>query len=123
MSKQTLKRRQPARIRKIDARKNARRFAALGDETRLRLLSRLGVGSPKSITDLTTEFPMTRQAVTKHLRVLEDAEFVTQQTSGREHLYSAAPAGIAAAQAALEAIAQQWDASLLRLKNFIENNP
>jgi DNA-binding transcriptional ArsR family regulator len=108
---------------KTDTHKIARLFSALGDETRLGLLTRLGVGPPQSIKQLTAEFPMTRQAVTKHLRILEDAELVAQETSGREQLYTSRPTGIAIAQAALGDITKQWDDALLRLKNYVVKSP
>lgn len=64
---------------------------------------------------------MTRQAVTKHFRILEDAEFVTQEIRGREHLFTARLSGIEAAQWALRDISQLWDDALNRLKNLVEN--
>jgi DNA-binding transcriptional ArsR family regulator len=101
----------------------AKLFAALGDETRLQLLVKLGTGTPQSITQLTVDLPLTRQAVTKHLRVLELANLVTQEMFGRERRYTARASGIHDAQAALAVIAQQWDDALVRLKNFVEENP
>jgi DNA-binding transcriptional ArsR family regulator len=115
MSKQTLKR--PS---KADTRRHATMFAALGDQTRLQLLMKLGTGIPQSIKQLTSELPVTRQAVTKHLRVLQDATFVTQETHGRERRFIAQQSAINEAQAALKVIAQQWDDALVRLKHFVE---
>ncbi len=95
-------------------------FSALGDETRLHLLLKLGTGTPQSIKQLTMTLAVTRQAVTKHLRVLEGANFVTQETRGRERRFVARRAAIDEAQAALGAIADQWEDALLRLKQFVE---
>lgn len=105
---------------KADTRRNATRFAALGDETRLLLLLKLGAGQPQSIKQLTMNLPVTRQAVTKHLRVLESAKFVTQETHGRERRFAVRPAAIDEVQAALNVIAGQWDDALTRLKRFVE---
>ncbi len=116
MSKQNLKRPSQAVTRH-----HARMFAALGDETRLQLLVKLGTGEPQSIKQLTEGMPVTRQAVTRHLRVLEAAKFVTQEARGRERHFVARPAGLDEAQQALRAVAQQWQAALQRLKQFIED--
>ncbi len=115
MSKQNLK--QPS---KADTGRNATIFAALGDETRLQLLLKLGTGAPQSIKQLTMNLPVTRQAVTKHLRVLESAKFVTQESHGRERLFVARLAAIEEAQAVLRTIAAQWEDALVRLKRFVE---
>lgn len=115
MSKQTLKR--PS---KSVVKRNASIFAALGDETRLTLLIKLGTGEPQSIKQLTIDLPVTRQAVTKHLRVLESAKLVSQEAHGRERRFVAQQSGIERAQAALLLIAQQWDDALVRLKAFVE---
>ncbi len=96
-------------------------FAALGDETRLRLLVKLGTGEAKSITQLALDLPVTRQAVTKHLRVLERASLVTQQIQGRERRFLACHQGITEAHAALDSISKQWDDVLHRLKYHIES--
>ncbi len=95
-------------------------FAALGDETRLQLLVKLGTGVPQSIKQLTMDLPVTRQAVTRHLRVLETAKFVTQETYGRERRFVACQEGLDEAQDALKNIAQQWGDALQRLKQFLE---
>jgi DNA-binding transcriptional ArsR family regulator len=62
-------------------------FAALGDRTRLRLAARLSDGARLSITKLTTGSAMTRQAVTKHLRVMEHAGLVRSSRQGRENIW------------------------------------
>ena len=98
-------------------------FAALGDESRLLMLINLGSEGPLSIKQLAEAFPVSRQAVTKHLRVLEQARFVVEQPHGRERRFSVRPACIEEAQNALQSISQQWSDALLRLKQFVESEP
>lgn len=95
-------------------------FAALGDENRLRMLIQLGSKGPLSITQLAETFPFSRQAVTKHLRVLEEARFVVEHTHGRERRFSVRPVAMEEARTALQAISEQWTDALLRLKQFVE---
>ncbi len=95
-------------------------FAALGDETRLRLVSRLG-GGPLSISQLTHGESVTRQAITKHLRVMDKAGIVRCTHRGRESLWQLEHARLKDAQHYLEEISLQWDAALSRLKAFVEN--
>jgi DNA-binding transcriptional ArsR family regulator len=95
-------------------------FAALGDETRLALVSRLCRDGPQSITRLAHGFPMTRQAITKHLRTMEQAGLVRSIARGRESLWQIEPKRIAEAQRQLEIISAQWDQTLDRLKRFVE---
>jgi DNA-binding transcriptional ArsR family regulator len=95
-------------------------FAALGDDTRLSMLVRLSTGAPQSITQLTDGTELTRQAVTKHLRVLEDAGVVRSMRVGRETQFAFEPKAIDAARSYLEQVSQQWDDALARLKAFVE---
>jgi DNA-binding transcriptional ArsR family regulator len=94
-------------------------FAALGDETRLRLVSRLSAG-PLSIAKLTAGSRITRQAVTKHLRVLEGARLVRSARQGRETLWQLDPRRIEEARYYLDLISKQWDAALGRLRQLVE---
>lgn len=100
-------------------------FAALGDETRLELVTKLCDGSSRSISELTTGTELTRQAVTKHLRVLEVAELVQSVRSGRENLFELAPAKFDDMQAYLAFVAEAWaentNGALARLKTFVES--
>ena len=73
-------------------RQHAAAFAALGDETRLSLVSELAGGAPRSIAQLTDGARMSRQAISKHLRVLEHAGIVRSSRSGRENLFEFNPA-------------------------------
>src|SRR5437868_2997416 len=95
-------------------------FAALGDETRLSLVAKLSGGSSLSITELTHGASVTRQAITKHLRVLETAGLVRGIRRGRESLYQLSPEPLEEARRALNVISQQWDQALARLKAFVE---
>lgn len=98
-------------------------FAALGDATRLELIARLADRQAHSITSLGDGLPLTRQAVRKHLYVLEDAGIVVGERSGREHRFRVRQDSLAQAQHYLERVAAQWDDAALRLKAFIEENP
>jgi DNA-binding transcriptional ArsR family regulator len=95
-------------------------FAALGDETRLRLIAVLCAGGALSIAQLTSGTAMSRQGVTKHLRVLADAGLVRDIKVGREHLWEFEPAQLEEARRSLERIGQQWDHALSKLKMFVE---
>jgi DNA-binding transcriptional ArsR family regulator len=95
-------------------------FAALGDDTRLTLLGRLSSGPPQSISRLARGSRMTRQAITKHLRVLERAGVVHGVRVGREQQFAFRPAPLKDAQDYLARVSDQWDRVLLRLKAFVE---
>src|SRR6202021_2484347 len=96
-------------------------FAALGDEIRLRLIAALCVGGAMSITQLTSGTDVTRQAITKHLDVLAAGGVVGDGEVGRERLWEFEPAQLDEARRSLEAIAQQWDHALAKLKRAVEN--
>jgi DNA-binding transcriptional ArsR family regulator len=91
-------------------------FAALGDATRLRVLSRLAAGERQSIARLTAGTRLTRQAVTKHLSVLARAGLVQSARRGRESLYALEPRALREMRAYLDGVSRQWDEALLRLK-------
>src|ERR1700674_3351357 len=95
-------------------------FAALGDEMRLALVAKLCEGQPRSISQLTEGSRLTRQAITKHLRVLENVEIVRSVRSGRESLFQFAPEPIDELRKYLDVVSQQWDQALSRLKSFVE---
>lgn len=98
-------------------------FAALGDETRLAIVARLGEDSLLSIARLTEGSSLTRQAVTKHLRVLQDVGVVRGVRKGRENLFELEPRTLNDARRTLDAISRQWDDTLARLKSYVERNP
>jgi DNA-binding transcriptional ArsR family regulator len=96
-------------------------FAALGDRTRLALLAKLSEGELHSISQLTQGSRLTRQAITKHLRVLEHAGIVRCTRRGRESLFEFNPEPLQDAKSYLESVSEQWDQSLARLKMFVED--
>ena len=95
-------------------------FAALGDVTRLSLVAKLCAGQPRSISQLTEGSHLTRQAITKHLRVLERAEIVRSVRAGRESLFEFDPEPMEEIKKHLDSISEQWDQALSRLKSFVE---
>jgi DNA-binding transcriptional ArsR family regulator len=95
-------------------------FAALGDETRLRLVARLSREGPRSITRLAEGEDVTRQAITKHLRVLSDAGVVRASREGRESVYELEPRRLEAARRALDLVSARWDAAVDRLRDLVE---
>ncbi len=95
-------------------------FAALGDATRLRLISRLCGSGPMSITRLTAGSSVTRQAITKHLRVMEKAGLVRGKRRGRESIWQLDQRRLEEARRHLEQISQQWDEALGRLQALVE---
>ncbi len=101
-------------------RQHAPVFAALSDETRLSLLATLSAGVPCSISQLTADSKMSRQAVTKHLRVLESAGLVRGETAGRQRLFELDPKPLGEVRAYLYLVSKQWDEALVRLEKFVE---
>ncbi len=97
-------------------------FAALGDPTRLSLVSKLIDGKAHSISTLASDTHISRQAVTKHLRVLENVGLVTNLKAGRESLYELDTKPLKSVQEYLAIIASEWDKSLNSLKAFVEKN-
>jgi len=96
-------------------------FAALGDETRLTLVAKLSSGQPYSISQLTRGSRLTRQAITKHLRVLENVGIVRSTRRGRESRFRFDPQPIEGMKEYLDSVSQQWDHTLARLKSFVES--
>lgn len=96
-------------------------FAALGDETRLSLVSRLTSGRSYSISQLAEGSKITRQAVTKHLRVLEGVGLVHSTRNGREQLYHLDLRPFKDIGEYLRFVSEQWDEALSRLKSFVED--
>lgn len=95
--------------------------AALGDETRLALIAALTAGEPRSIAQLTGGTRITRQAITKHLRVLELAGIVHSVRSGRESRFGLDPRPLNELQEYLSRVSEQWDQALARLKALVES--
>ncbi len=95
-------------------------FAALGDATRLHLVARLCRGGPQSISRLTRGTNFTRQAITKHLRVLADAGWAHSTRLGRESRWELEPQQLDVAHRYLDLISKRWDAVLRRLQQHVE---
>jgi DNA-binding transcriptional ArsR family regulator len=95
-------------------------FAALGDETRLLLVAKLCAGQPFSISQLTEGSRLTRQAITKHLRVLESVGIVRGIHAGRESRFEFNPKPMGELREYLDFVSEQWDQALSRLKSFVE---
>jgi DNA-binding transcriptional ArsR family regulator len=95
-------------------------FAALGDRTRLLLLTKLSDGQTRSIVELSADTDLTRQAITKHLHVLENAGLVKSARSGRESHFVFTPDPLSELRAYLDRISEQWDDALSRLRSFVE---
>ncbi len=104
----------------VDTGRAAPLFAALGDETRLRLVTRLGSGDTLSIADLAEDSGLTRQAITKHLQVLEGAGLATSRKEGRERQWRLNAAQLSEARRCLDLIASRWGEALQRLKSKLE---
>ena len=96
-------------------------FAALGDETRLRIVARLSTDGPLSITRLTAGGTVTRQAVTKHLHVLAGAGLACSSRSGRESLWELRARATGCRAPCLDGISAQWDRALESLRKFVED--
>ena len=97
-------------------------FAALGDETRLRIVARLCADGPLSIVRLTDGSSVSRQAVTKHLQALSDAGLVCSERAGRERVWEMQTRRLAEVRRYLDQISDQWDEAIGRLKAFVEQN-
>ena len=95
-------------------------FAALGDETRLHLVMRLAAGGPGSISRLSANSKVSRQAISKHLVVLSDAGLVRSTRRGRERVWDLAPERLSDAHEYLDRISRMWDQAIDRLRAFVE---
>jgi DNA-binding transcriptional ArsR family regulator len=98
-------------------------FAALGDPVRLAMVARLCMDGPLPTIRLKQGTPVSRQAVTKHLRTLEDAGLVQSQRVGRNRLWQIETRRLAEVRSYLDQISAQWDATVERLRRFVEDEP
>jgi DNA-binding transcriptional ArsR family regulator len=96
-------------------------FAALGDENRLHLLARLA-GGPVSISRLAEGSGITRQGVTKHLRVLAGAGLVRGRRRGKESLWQLERSRLEEARRSLDLISRQWEVALNKLKLYVDED-
>jgi DNA-binding transcriptional ArsR family regulator len=97
-------------------------FFALGDVTRLSVLTKLRTAA-RSATELSNGAAVTRQAIVKHLQVLEGAGLVTHEKHGREVLYALEARRLKEAQAFLDAVSAGWDRAIDRLRQMVEEPP
>jgi ArsR family transcriptional regulator, cadmium/lead-responsive transcriptional repressor len=95
-------------------------WSAVGDPTRRRMLDMLLAGGPGTATSLSEHLPVTRQAVAKHLAVLDQAGLVHGVAAGRERRYHVDEAQLARAAAQLGEVGASWDARLQRIKRLAE---
>jgi DNA-binding transcriptional ArsR family regulator len=95
-------------------------FAALGNRTRLGIVRRLGAGGPLSTRRLTAGTRMSRQAIAKHLRALEDAGIVRGERIGRDRIWELQTRRFEELSGYLNEISAQWDAVLARLRTLVE---
>lgn len=95
-------------------------FFALGDRTRLSVVQKLGAGGARSATALSDGAKVSRQAIVKHLQVLEGAGLVTHEKRGREVLYALEPRRLEDARAFLDAVSAGWDRAIERLRQLVE---
>lgn len=95
-------------------------LAALADDTRRSIVRQLADGASPTATELAQDLPMTRQAVSKHLRILEEAQVVTAERRGRETRYHLRPSALAAAGSWIDDVSAAWGSRLGRLKADVE---
>jgi DNA-binding transcriptional ArsR family regulator len=105
---------------KVSERAVAEVFFALGDDTRLSVVRKLGTGGALSATALSEGARVTRQAIVKHLQVLEAAGLVTHDKRGREVLYALEPVRLEEAHTFLDSVAAGWDRAIERLRTIVE---
>lgn len=96
-------------------------FDALGDPNRLRIVTRLCDGGPCSTSQITQVVPVSRQAATKHLLLLEAVGLVSSQRNGRERIWRMQPQPLAEASQYLTALSQRWDRAIENLRTFVED--
>jgi DNA-binding transcriptional ArsR family regulator len=97
-------------------------FFALGDATRLQVVRKLIGGAEMSATQIAYGAKVTRQAIVKHLQVLQKAGLVRPEKHGREVLYHLTEASIADAREFLNEIAASWDRAIARLRRIVEDS-
>jgi DNA-binding transcriptional ArsR family regulator len=95
-------------------------WSAIGDPTRRRMLDLLLIEGNGTATTLSQQLPVTRQAVAKHLSVLDRVGLVQATPSGREKRYRVDDAQLARAVAQLSSVGSAWDARLQRIKRIAE---
>ena len=93
-------------------------FAALGDPTRREIFARIAE-RPRAVGELADELPVSRPAVSQHLKVLKKAGLVVDRPEGNRRIYRADPAGVAAMRAQLETF---WSQALATYEELVEHD-
>lgn len=96
-------------------------FDALGDPHRLQMVIRLCEGGPSSTLQVAQSIPLTRQAATKHLEILQSVGLVSSAKRGRERIWTVQPQPLTAAGDYLNTLSRRWDTAIDRLKAFVED--
>jgi len=94
-------------------------FAALADPMRRLLIEQLSAGGTKTATEFAQELPITRQGVSKHLKILAKANLVSMQQEGREKRYSLTPQPLTQTVSWVEAVTEQWNERLQALYDYL----
>ncbi len=98
-------------------------FVALADATRRGILDRLREEGPLSLSAIAADVPMSRQAVTKHLRALESGGLIQARKVGRQRIHVLDPEPLREVDAWLAPYSREWDRRLGRLRRHLEENP
>jgi DNA-binding transcriptional ArsR family regulator len=96
-------------------------FDALGDPNRLRIVVRLCDRGPSSTSQVSQAVPVTRQAATKHLELLQAAGLVSSSRCGRERIWTLQTRSLAQASDYLKQLSRRWDAAIDRLRAYVED--
>ncbi|MFZ0546847.1 MAG: metalloregulator ArsR/SmtB family transcription factor [Candidatus Promineifilaceae bacterium] len=94
-------------------------FVALADPTRRYVIEKLSAGAILTATDLADELPISRQGVSKHMKILEEANLVTTRHQGRERLYILSPKPLAEAVDWVTAVNERWASRLKALHDYL----
>ena len=97
-------------------------FGAVSDPTRRAILKRLHTEGPLSVTQISQPLAMSRQAVTKHLDLLESAGLIRSEARGRERIHRLSARPLEAIDTWLEPFAEFWDDRLARLRRHLEED-
>lgn len=101
------------------AQANSDVYHAIADPTRRAILDRLRSG-PAAVNAILGDFPQSRPAISKHLRVLREARIVVEQRVGRERIYRLRPEQLHQVATWIEGYRSFWQSSLENLKNYLE---
>ncbi len=110
----------PSRRQRGPGGRNGQVYRAIADETRRAILDRLAAG-PLTVREIARHFPVSRPAISKHLRLLRAARLVAPVKQGRERVYHASPAPLATVDAWLTRYRVFWQARLNELKWIVES--